>query len=351
MTTTPNTALVTGATGLLGNAVVRQLLDAGTEVTAVVRDAGRARALLPNHPALRLVTGDITDVAGFAHALQGVDVIFHTAAYFREYYQPGSDLRLLHRTNVEAVGELMRSAVNAGVPALVHTSSIAVLGGGTPQNPGDEDTPNAVPDDRRNAYGASKIRAEELIADFCARHPLRVPLILPGWMWGPGDAGPTSAGRLFLALARGEVKALPRAGNHLVDARDVAAACIAAAVRGTGGRRYIVAGAWHSLQELVAGVVRATGADRVPRELPAAAAMTAAAALEWQARLRGKPPVATRTGMRVLMEGTHRRVVSARARSELDVVFRPLEQTLADQAAWHRDRGQLAAAVRDTETE
>ncbi|MET9519421.1 NAD-dependent epimerase/dehydratase family protein [Streptomyces sp. NPDC002994] len=338
--------LVTGATGLLGNAVVTRLLAAGTQVTAVVRDAERARAQLPHHRALRLVTGDVTDIGSYKDALPGMDAVIHTAAYFREYYQPGHDLKLLYRTNVDAVEDLLKAAVDARVPTVVQTSSIAVLGGGDAMSPGDEDTPNGRPD-QGNHYRSSKIRAERMIARFDEKfgktYGLRVPLVLPGWMWGPGDAGPTSAGRLFLAVARGELKALPTAGNHVVDARDVAAACVAAAERGAGGRRYIAAGGWYPLHEICAAVVRATGTGEVPRKLPPQAAMALASALEWQAKVRRRTPVATRNGMRALLEGHHRRVSSARAAHELDVTFRPLEQTLADQAAWHRAHQQLPA--------
>ncbi|ORT60043.1 NAD-dependent epimerase/dehydratase family protein [Streptomyces sp. CB03238] len=336
----PAAVLVTGATGLLGHAVVGRLLAAGSEVVAVVRNPERAATLLPRHPALRLVTGDVTDIGSYGTALRGMDAVIHTAAYFREYYQPGHDLGQLYRTNVEAVEDLLKASVDAGVPTVVHTSSIAVLGGGDVTSPGDEDTPNGAPG-RDNHYRGSKIRAERLISAFGDTYGLRIPIVLPGWMWGPGDAGPTSAGRLFLAVARGGIRALPTAGNHVVDARDVAAACVSAAVRGAAGRRYIVGGRWYALHEICAAVVRATGTGAVPRRLPPRTAMTLASLLEWQARARGRQPVATRTGMRALLEGHHRRVSSARARRELGVAFRPLEQTVADQAAWHQAHGQL----------
>ncbi|MEU3668712.1 NAD-dependent epimerase/dehydratase family protein [Streptomyces virginiae] len=340
----PGAVMVTGATGLLGHAVVARLLAAGSEVTAVVRDVERARRLLPNCPQLRLVGGDVNDVDSYAGALRGMDAVIHTAAYFREYHQPRPDLELLYRTNVDAVEELLKAAVDAEVPTVVQTSSVAVLGGGDRHAPADEDTPYGDPS-RGNHYRASKIRAERLTGRFAERYGLRVPLVLPAWMWGPGDAGPTSAGRLFLAVARGGIKALPAAGNHLVDARDVAAVCVAAAAPEAGGGRWIAGGSWYPLHEICAAVVRATGTGTVPRRLPAPAAMTIASLLEWQAKARKVAPVATRTGMRTLLEGHHRRVSSARAVRELDVSFRPLEQTVADQAAWHRAQGQLPAAA------
>ncbi|MBO1334260.1 NAD-dependent epimerase/dehydratase family protein [Streptomyces sp. VRA16 Mangrove soil] len=338
-----DTVLVTGPTGLLGHALVTALLERGTEVRALVRDEHRARQVLPDRPGLRLVPGDVTDVSGFASRLRGCDAVFHLAAYFREYYQPHADVDLLMRTNVRAVHELLHAAAETGVPTVVHTSSTGALAPDPARGPADEDTPNGSAD-QRHAYRASKVRAEQVVADFTARyaeHGVRVPMVLPGWMWGPGDSGPTSAGRLFLAVATGQVRALPRVGNHLVDARDVADALVAAALRGRPGRRYIAAGRWHTLAEISAGIVRAAGSGTVPRQIPAGTALGLAALAETAARFSGRTPVATRTGIRTLMEGHHARFSSTRATRELGVTFRPLHQTLADQAAWHRVRGQL----------
>jgi dihydroflavonol-4-reductase len=334
----PRRVLVTGATGLLGGNVVRTLLRRGTEVVALVRDQERAARLLPASEGLRLAPGDVTDSRSVRPALRGVDAVVHTAAYFREYYQPGADLDLLRRTNVTAVEDLLRAATDASVPVVVHVSSTAVLGQGSSDHPADEDTPPDL-DAHRNAYRASKIEAEQVVAR-CLRGGPRVPLVLPAWMWGPGDAGPTSAGRLYLAVARGELRAVPRAGNHVVDARDVAEACVLAAIRGESGRRYAVAGQWWTMAHLCEGIARAAGVAP-PRQVPARAALMVATALEAQARLRGRPPVATRAGVEVLMEGTRRHVSSARAQRELGVSFRPLEETLGDEADWYRADGAI----------
>jgi len=67
---------------------------------------------------------DITDTGSFAGELDGLDAIIHTAAYFREYYQPGGrDAAQLQRVNVDAVYNLLHAAAKAGVPVVVHTSS------------------------------------------------------------------------------------------------------------------------------------------------------------------------------------------------------------------------------------
>src|SRR5690349_21027847 len=96
----PMRAFVTGATGLLGNNIVRQLLAAGNEVRGLVRSVEKARRVFPKED-VELVTGDMSDIAGFAGAMKGCDVLFHTAAYFREYYQPGDHKAILEKINVQ----------------------------------------------------------------------------------------------------------------------------------------------------------------------------------------------------------------------------------------------------------
>jgi dihydroflavonol-4-reductase len=330
---------------LLGSAIVRELLSPGPggaegseEVFALVRDRERAERLLPADERMRFVVGDLTDVESFRTQLVDVDAVFHTAAYFREYYEPGNDPGMLQRTNVDAVHSLLEAASRAEVPVLVHTSSSGTLGPTGDGSPADEDTPPPQLGPGGNLYFQSKVRSEEVVRAFCESHQLRVPIVLPGWMWGPGDAGPTGAGRLFLAIAHGQVPAVPRAGNHLVDARDVAAACVRAAVDGVSERRYIVAGEWHSLRELSDEIARLTGV-RAPREVPARLALLMAGLLELQAALLRRAPIATRTGVRTLNGGS---ISSARVQDELGVSFRPLAQTLADEASWYRAHGSLS---------
>lgn len=77
-------AFVTGSTGLLGSNLVKLLIEQGHEATALTRSPEKGRELLGTSPRLNVVIGDMEDVAGFADAMQGCDVLFHVAAYFRE---------------------------------------------------------------------------------------------------------------------------------------------------------------------------------------------------------------------------------------------------------------------------
>lgn len=271
-----------------------------------------------------------------------MDAIIH-AAYFREYYQVGGrDATQLQRVNVDAVYNLLHAAAKAGVPVVVHTSSTTTVGIRPSGQPSDEHTA-PDPDWERDGYRASKIRAEKVIRGWPAELGVRVPVIVPAWMWGPGDAGPTASGRLFLAVARGELAAVPRVGSHIADARDVARAAVTAISRGRHAHRYIVAAGRVPLSAITAEIAAVTGA-REPREVPAALAMAGSSVIELTARLQRREPAATRAGTRVLLEGDRQHLNSRRAEHQLGVTFRPLAQTIADEASWYRHHGLLPHA-------
>jgi dihydroflavonol-4-reductase len=336
---------VTGATGLLGSAAVAELLSRGIEVVALARNEIRARQLLGNRDGLHLVLGDMLDVRALEPQLRGVDAIIHTAAYFREYYQHRFDLALLGRTNVAAVGELIDVARDAGVPVVVYVSSAGTLAPGSSGHPADEDTgPRQA--SMRNAYYASKVRAERLIEALRPTASVRIPVVVPAWMWGPGDAAPSASGQMFLSVANRAMTGVPRVSAHMVDARDVAAACVRAAELGED-RRYVVAGARHELPAVCAKIAELCDVP-VPRPLAARIALAGSGVVQLSDRLRRRPALVTTRGTCVLIDMDRQWISSARAQAELGVTFRPVDETLHDEAAWFRERGLIATDLVST---
>jgi dihydroflavonol-4-reductase len=330
---------VTGATGLLGSAVVAELLSRDIEVVAVARNNAGARKLLSDRDGLQVVVADMLDVRPLEPELRGVDAIVHTAAYFREYYQRRSDATLLERTNVAAVGELIGVAEEANVPVVVYVSSAGTLGSASPQQPANEDTP-AGKAMMRNAYYASKVRAEQLIEALRPGVSVHVPVVVPAWMWGPGDAGPTASGQMFLSVANGAMSAVPRVGAHVVDVRDVAVACVRAAEVGRD-RRYVVAGRRHELPVVCAQVARLCGVQ-TPRAMAPRLALAGSGVIDLTDRLRRRPSLVTPRGTRVLLDMNRQWISSARAQAELGVTFRAIDETLSDEASWFGQRGLIS---------
>jgi dihydroflavonol-4-reductase len=325
-------AFVTGGTGLLGNNLVRALLGEGHSVRALVRS--RSKAHLLDGLDVELVEGDMGAVPEFSAALDGVDVLFHTAAYFREYYGPPADhWTRLKAINVDGTLALLEAARARGVKRVVDTSSDGIIGHKPDGSPGDEDTPPS-PIAQTNLYFRSKVLAEEQGRAFSTRTGLPISFVLPGWMFGPGDAGPTSAGQLIGEFLERKLPGIPPGGTSVVDARDVAAAMLSIARSGAPGRRYIVGGPFVTLGELLETLGRVSGVPAPRFHIPYPVALTAAWTAQTWARLTGGSTVLSVVGVRMMKFGLN--VSSARAQRELGVRFRPLEETLRDCVAWTR---------------
>jgi len=334
-------AFVTGGSGLLGSSLVRVLLSQGHAVRALVRSRDKATQLLGDTRA-EVVVGDLQDVPAFAPALEGCEVLFHTAAYFREYYRPGDHWPQLERINVRGTLSLAETAHARGVGRLVDTSTSGLIGLQPGGDPGDESTPPA-PVVRSNLYFKSKLLAEQRLRAFCAGSGLEVVSVLPGWIFGPGDAAPTAAGQFVLDFLARKIPAFPPGGVNVVDARDVAMGMVRAAARGRSGERYILGGDYLTLADIFLELERVSGVPAPRVQVPYTVALGIAAVAQAWARLTRTETVMSVEGVRTLQAGL--RVSSLKAQHELGATFRPFDETLRDTVAWLQAQRQPAAAA------
>jgi len=337
--TQENTAFVTGATGLLGNNLVRLLLTQGYRVKALVRSEPKAREQFGEslNGRLELVPGDLARVEEFAPALHNCAVLFHTAAYFRESYKGGRHLTALHQTNVEGTQALLNAAYAAGIRRMVHISSIAVLGRNAT---GLTDETMALPREAApDDYYRSKIEADEVIFAFLASHPdMHISLVLPGWMHGPGDLGPTSAGQFVQDFLQQKIPGIADAAFSVVDARDVAQVAVASSRSGKRGERYLAAGHSVSMGGLLQIMEAVTGIPAPRRKLPRLMLYAIAYLQEAYARLTGQPVLLSLATVNNMVNDYGRRFSADKIRKEFDLGFRPIEETLIDEVRWTRQR-------------
>ena len=329
-------ALVTGSTGMLGHNLVRELLEQGWEVRALVRSKHKASKLFGNL-ALEVVEGDMENVAGFTHALEGVDTVFHTAAYFREYYSAGDHWPTLKRINVDATLELITAAEQRGIKTFIHTSSSGSLA--VPADHSVCDEASRLATDTSNLYFRSKVEGDLAIAQWLSAAPRAMKLvsILPGWMFAPRDAAPTSAGKLVLDFMGKKIPGIIGAVSNLVDARDVANAMIKAAEHGKHAEKYLVAGRMTSFAELFKALERVSGVKAPTRTLPNWLILNLARADTFVSKIRKTTPTLPYDGIKTLL--AHDTLSSAKAERELGAHFRPLEHTLRDTVEWYRQNG------------
>ncbi|NHZ94687.1 SDR family oxidoreductase [Massilia sp. CCM 8734] len=331
-------AFVTGATGLLGNNLVRELIGRGVSVKALVRSLEKGRRQFGELEGIELVVGDMADVSAFADKLRGCDVVFHTAAFFRDNYKGGSHWQELKRINVDGTRSLIEHAYDGGARRFVQTSSIAVLNG-EPGAPIDESCLRELDD--ADDYYRSKILADQAVLHFLESHPeMHASLVLPGWMWGPADIGPTSSGQFVNDVVLGKLPGLVPGSFSVVDARDVAQAHIAAALHGQRGGRYLAAGRHMTMRQLVPMLGKIAGVKTPARDLPLPLLYALAAVQELYARITGKPVLLSLATVRLMVKEAGRSHFNhAKSERELALKFRPLEQTMADTVGWYRSHG------------
>lgn len=325
---------VTGATGLLGSNIVNAFLSEGHAVKALARTPSKAAGLYGSGD-VTVVEGDLGATGTFAGQLAGCDLLVHAAAYFREYYAPGDHWDQLYRTNVDGTRDMLNAAATHGVAKVVYISTSGLIGPPASGTVSDESTP---PGRRthQNLYFRSKLLAEEAIAEWSREHATPVVHILPGWMFGPGDTGPTGSGRMVLDFLSRKLPAVAPGRAAVVDARDVAGAVVQAAQCGRAGERYIVAGQVATLKEIVQTLERVSGLRGPRLELPYPVMLAFAYASKFVGRITGAPVLVTPEAIRTLQEPYD--MSSAKAVRELGATFRPLEDTLRDEIAWFRQR-------------
>ena len=190
------TTLVTGATGFLGSAVVRALLDRGEAARVLVRPDNDRRNI--DGLDVELSEGDLNDPNFLREAVKGCRALYHAAADYRLW---AKDPQELYQTNVSATKQLLRLASEAGVERIVYTSSVATLGREASGRPADEQTPVTI-DDMTGHYKRSKLLAEEDVKRLVRDEGIPVVIVNPSTIIGPRDIRPTPTGRMIEEAAR-----------------------------------------------------------------------------------------------------------------------------------------------------
>jgi dihydroflavonol-4-reductase len=332
----PTTVLLTGATGFLGASLARVLLARGHRVRAFVRP-GSPRATLAGLP-IETALGELTDPASLRYAMAGVGAVIHAAADYRIFVP---DPKRMWEVNVGGTGHVMGAALEAGVPRIVHVSSVATLhprADGSPATEADAVEPEAA----IGPYKQSKAAAERLVEALVQRNGLPAVIVNPSTPIGPYDRRPTPTGRVILEAARGRMPAYVETGLNLVHVEDCAAGVVAALDHGAVGERHILGGQDVTLREMLEFIAAETG-HRPPFRLPRAPLYPLAVLAEAAARLglaRGEPML-TRDGL--AMSAQRMFFSSEKAARVLGHRARPWQEGVRDAIAWFRAQGMLRA--------
>jgi len=326
--------LLTGATGFVGSAVLRQLIDRGDDVRVLARKTSDRRNLIGLN--CEIVTGDLLDQPSLTEALQGCQALFHVAADYRIWVRHPAEMT---KTNITGTINIMAAALSAGIEKVIYTSSVAALGINADETPADESTPSSY-DSMIGAYKRSKFLAEQEVHRLINEQALPAIIVNPSAPLGPRDIKPTPTGRLIVQAAKGEMPAYVDTGLNFVHVDDVARGHILAFEKGLVGERYILGGENLSLKSLLECVAEITGKPApkicIPHNLVLPIARLAEA---WTILTNGSEPFATVDGVNMAKKKMY--FTSAKAERELGYTHRPVTDALGDAIKWFGDNGYL----------
>ncbi len=326
--------LITGATGFIGSAVLRQLIAAGHSVRALVRPNSDRRNLagLP----VEIFIGDLTDRRSLDRAVAGCSTLFHVAADYRLFVRAP---REIYETNVNGTCNIMLAAARAGIRRIVYTSSVATLGLTPDGTPADENTPVCLAD-MIGHYKRSKFLAEAEVKRLIKEQGLPVVIVNPSTPIGPRDIKPTPTGRMIVDAVSGRMPAYVDCGLNLVHVDDVARGHLLALEHGSIGERYILGAVNMTLKEILVELATITG-QRPPRiRLPHNLVLPLAYFAEGWARISGgKDPRITRVGVKLAKKRMF--FSGKKARGLLGFHPRPIAEALSEAVDWFQQNGYL----------
>jgi dihydroflavonol-4-reductase len=326
---------LTGSTGHLGQALLRQMKSRGDSVSVTVRESSNTRILegFTN----RVHIAPLDNTAALAAAFVGCDTVIHTAALI--------DIRRGHKkamtsTNVEGTKNVLAACRTAGVRRLVYISSIEAMELGSSVRPIREDM-GFSRDSAFMEYGDTKAEASRMVAAAGLEGGLETVLLCPTAVIGPWDFHGGLFTKMIRKILDKGIPAVISGGFDFVDVRDVASAALAALKKGRSGESYLISGEYRSIAYFLSRLGTLSGKNSRPLTLPSWLAALTGEVLEFWSRLTGMEVPLTRGSVKMLRADL--RVDSTKAATELGYHARPLDETLKDIVEW-LTRGSVSGA-------
>ncbi|SPP63699.1 hopanoid-associated sugar epimerase [Nitrospira lenta] len=321
-------ALVTGATGFVGAAVVRALIKAGVEV----RVLARRDSDFSNLQQFKIdgAYGDLRDKESLRKALTGCQQLYHVAAHYALWARNPA---IFYDVNVTGTKNLLEAARDVGTERIVYCSTIGAIGLPPDGGLGTEETPVSL-EQMAGHYKRSKYLAEQEVLKL-AKQGLPVVIVNPSAPVGEGDVKPTPTGQMIVEFMKGRMPAYIETGMNIVDVDDVAAGHLLAMQKGRIGERYILGTKNLMLRDIFEILSRLTGVTmpsvKLPRELILPLAYLNLA-FSW---VTGIPPRIPLEGVKMAKYKMH--YDCSKAIRELGIPQTPPDVALEKAVRWFRD--------------
>ncbi len=319
--------LVTGATGHLGNVLVRELIAGGENVRALVLPG---ESLLPLEGMLiEVFVGNVLDRQALRMAMKGVSRVFNLAGIIS--IRPGME-EAMRRVNVDGARNVAEIALESGVERLVHVSSVHAFSRKPHGTVMDEKTPLAL-NGPVGSYDRTKAEGTKAVLDQ-VEHGLDAVIVCPSGIIGSRDYTRSEIGRTLAAFAARKSNFLIDGAYDFVDVRDVVNGLILALDKGAKGEIYILSGKRVTVENLHQMAREAVGKGALKLKVPVRVAMFFVAILQHFFRWLKIQSGFTVYSLQTLIDNSL--FSSGKAYRELGYHPRPLNEAVADFLAWHR---------------
>lgn len=322
--------MITGATGFIGYHTACALLNAGHEVSLLVRNPQKMRKMFGQERIEHFTQGDIGDKTQVLAAMAGCDAVIHIAALVSTH---ASDAGHVYRTNLAGTRNVVGGAVALGIDKVIYVSSVTAL-----FNPQaavlNEDSP---PGTQTSGYGKSKVACEQYVRSLQdAGH--NVYITYPASVLGP-EAPEMTEAHIGLKTYLANFVPLMSSGNQYVDVRDIASVHLQIIEQVTPSNRYVLGGHYIPWKELGGVLEQITGGKITKIPLSGALMRAAGSLADRLSPVLGLEIPLTREGLTYATRWVN--MDNSRTERELDFDFMPVEQTLADSIAWLYKEGHV----------
>ena len=318
--------LITGATGFLGSAVLRLLIDEGYDVRVLVRKNADMRNI--EEYDVKIIKGDLQNTESLKSAVYSCEQVFHVAADYRLWVP---DPENMYKTNIDGTRNLILAATDAGVEKIVYTSSVATIGTNNDGTPADEMTPSSL-ENMIGVYKRSKFLAEQAVKDLVNEKSCPVTIVNPAAPVGPCDIKPTPTGKIILDTIRNRMPAYVKTGLNIVHVDDVAQGHLLAMEKGEIGERYILGGDNMTLESIISYACNSENIKPPKIRLPHNLILPVAWIMESISKITGNEPLVTIDGVRMSKKIMY--FSSKKAKTKLGYHSRPATEGLKDAIEW-----------------
>jgi len=320
---------ITGATGFIGNHLVRRMAQTEHELLCLVRKASNVSQL--EELGVTLITGDVTDKNSLLEGMRGCQWVINLANIYT-FWEPNK--KVYTDVNVGGTRNVMECALELGVSKVVHVST-GVTYGKPVDCPFTEESP--IGPVRFSEYARTKYGGDQIAWEFYQNRGLPLVMVYPAAVLGPGD--PKPSGQYIKDVIHGRLPARVLEDSVLtwVHVRDVAEVIFRAAEKENNiGEKYFAAKHQLSLREANEMISQISGAPLPKLRLPDFMVMINARLFTWWANLVKKPPLWAMSvdQIRTMKEGFV--IDGSKAERELGINYTPIRVALEEAIASYK---------------